>query len=118
MADYIVPTNWKFDGSKDADTVRYLLPGHTVQSPRFAIIDRKVPTSSGGIPQYRIRIFEGFTDANGVTVTTRNTLDFTCRWPQVAPAANVKANIGLLGAMLVDVDFQSDIVDEQLLPRV
>lgn len=117
MADFIIPANWKFDGSKDADTVRYLLPGHSVQTPHFAILDRKVPVAAGGVPQYRIRFFEGFVDADGVTISTRNTVELTCRWPQSAPAVNVIANIALMGVLCSNVDLQSDIVNEQLLPR-
>lgn len=117
MADFIIPASWKFDGSKDADTVRYLLPGHSVLTPHFAIIDRKVPVAAGGVPQYRIRFFEGFVDTDDVTISTRNTVELTCRWPQSAPEANVIANIALMGTLCSNVNLQSNIVHEQLLPR-
>lgn len=119
MADYVVPVGWKFNGAQ-ADQTTFTLPGHTVAQPRLAIFDRKVPSFNGNgsaIPSYRVRIIRGVVDADGEPVPTRVTADITIRWPLEAASADVQSDIAAIAATLSDVDFQSDVVDEQLLPR-
>lgn len=119
MADYVVPVDWKFNGSQ-ADQTTFTLPGHTVAQPRLAIFDRKVPSFNGNgskVPSYRVRVVRGVVDAEGHALPTRVTADITIRWPLEAAPADVKSDMAAIAAVLADVDFQGDVVDEQLLPR-
>lgn len=120
MVDYVVPTGWKFYGSNNGNQTTFTLPGHTTANPRLALFDRRVPSSSpqGAVsPSYRIRIVRGISDAEGNPVQQRVVCDFTVRWPLVADSLDVIADIATIAATLSDVDMQSDMVDEQLLPR-
>lgn len=119
MPNYVVPVDFSFNGST-ADQTTFLLAGHTVAEPRLAIFDRKVPSFNGNgskVPSYRVRIVRGVTDTDGEVVATRVTADVTIRWPLEAVPADVIADIAQLSAILADVDFQTDVVNEQRLPR-
>jgi hypothetical protein len=63
MADYTVPTTWKYYGSNGPDSSTFIVEGHTPAAPRLRIFDRKSPklqrdgqTSSA---QYRFRSIKG-----------------------------------------------------------
>lgn len=120
MADFAVPTGWKFYGNNNGGSQTiFTLPGHTVTKPRLAIFDRQVPRNNGKTvsnPMYRIRVTEGVVDADGNPVLSKVSVDCTIRWPQLADSADVIADIALLASTLADVDLQDDIVNELLLP--
>lgn len=119
MPDFAPTADMKFFSDRE-DQTTFTLTGHTVKKPRLAIFDRKVPVVNGNgtsVPWYRIRIIEGVEDADGNVIPTRITCDLTIRWPLEAAPADVIADIAKLASLVSDVDLQSDIADEQLLPR-
>lgn len=119
MPDFVPTVDMKLFSSKE-DQTTFTLTGHTVKRPYLAIFDRKVPVVNGNgtsVPWYRIRIIRGVLDSAGDPIQTRVTCDVTIRWPLEALSADAIADIAKLGSLLSNVDLQSDIVDEQLLPR-
>lgn len=80
-----VPATWRlFGASSDGSQQTYTRPGHTVQEPRLAIIDRTVAVFDGNrgkwsVPTYRVRVADGVLDADGNPDPTRTLLDMTCR---------------------------------------
>nr|URG16486.1 MAG: coat protein [Leviviridae sp.] len=119
MPDYKAPVGWKFYGST-SDQTTFTLPGHTVAAPRLAIFDRKVPQSNGGKltnPNYKVRIIYGFADVDGNPLESRAVIEANIRWPVAADGSVIEGAIDIMGEMLTNVDFQDDVVAEQLLPR-
>lgn len=80
-----VPATWRFYGaSSDGSQVTYTRPGHTVQEPRLAIIDRKTAVFDANrqkwsVPEYRVRVIDGVLDKDGNPDPTRTLADLTCR---------------------------------------
>jgi len=120
MSDYLTPEGSKFYGSQ-GDQTTFVMPGHTVGTPYLLIFDRKVPQSNGqggtSNPSYRVRVIRGLKDAEDVPLETRAVVDINIRWPAKAVASDVVAMIAVAGEILSSVDFQDDVVNEQLLPR-
>lgn len=118
--DYVAPAGWKFYGSNNGNQTTFTLPGHTVSAPYLAIFDRRVPSNSGGAttnPSYRVRFIRGYTDSEGRPLEARALVDINIRWPLASTPASVKELLAVASAALGNVDFQGDVVDEQLLPR-
>lgn len=119
MSNYTPTEDMIYDGASSADSVSFQLPGHTRSSPHFVIFDRKVPTAQSTMAEYRIRVIQGFLDAEGGRVKNRAVLECTSRIPLdgVGVATAVKANIGRLATMLADQNLVNQMVDTQILPR-
>jgi hypothetical protein len=121
MADYTVPTTWKYYGSNGPDSSTFIVEGHTPAAPRLRIFDRKSPklqrdgqTSSA---QYRFRSIQGTVDASG-TPDGKAIVETTIRWNGGgATPTIVKALLAEHATELSDVELHSDAVDELLLPR-
>lgn len=119
MPNYVPSTDMVYDGASSADSVSYQLPGHTVSEPHFMIIDRKVPTTRSTTAEYRIRIYQGFLDAEGTRVPERSVLELTCRRPVsgVGVIDAVKGNITRLAGMLSDAALVDQMANTQILPH-
>lgn len=118
MPDFTLPSTWKWNGSASKDQTSFLLPGHTVKNPRLAIFSRTVPSSTGSqVPSVKVKFVEGVSGSDGIPISTRINAEFTFRWPLEADVSVAKALFAELAAVLSDVNFQSDMVDEQYLPR-
>jgi hypothetical protein len=116
MPLYELPVGASFDDSIK-DQTKFTLTGHSVTTPHLVIFDRKVPTSVGAVPSYRIRVIKGEEDEDGIPLSTKPIIDTNIRWDQGATASSVKGLLAYLGAVLSDTDFQDDVVDAQRLPR-
>lgn len=119
MPKYVPPTDMVYDGASSADSVSYQLPGHSVTTPHYMIIDRKVPHARSTTAEYRIRIIQGFLNAEGQRVNERAVLEMTCRRPitGVAVVDSVKGNIARLASMLGDEMLVDQISNTQILPH-
>lgn len=119
MSNYSPTEDMIYDGASSADSVSFQLPGHSRTTPHFVIFDRKVPAARSTMAEYRIRVIQGFLDAEGARIDNRAVLECTNRIPLdgVGVAEAVKANIGRLAVMLADPAMVNQMVTSLILPR-
>lgn len=119
MSNYSPTADMIYDGASSADSVSFQLPGHTRTKPHFVMFDRKVPNARSTMAEYRIRVIQGFLDAEGARVDNRAVLECVNRIPLdgVGVADEVKANIGRLAVMLADPALVDQMVNSLILPR-
>lgn len=119
MSNYTPTADMIYDGASSADQVSFQLPGHNRATPHFVVFDRKVPTSRSTTAEYRIRVVQGFLNAEGVRVENRAVLECINRVPLegVGTSEAIKANIGRLATMLADPGLVNQMVDTLILPK-
>lgn len=79
---FTVPSTWAVY-KDEGDQVTYTRPGHSVQQPRLAMVNRTVASFDikrglWSTPKYRVRVFDGVLDAKGNPDPTRTYFDLTC----------------------------------------
>lgn len=122
MADFTVPGTWTHDGDTLNQSI-YRVSGHTAQENYLVIFDRKLSVASNGSfskPSYRVRVIRSFLDANSVPISSKAVFDGNMSWPSDLSSSqitDVKAMLTLVGAIYSDVEFPSDVVDDQRIPR-
>jgi len=120
VADITIPGTWTYDGSANQNQSTYRVTGHTVQENYLVIFDRKPSVLNGSTysrPSFRVRVIRSFIDADSEPLDSKAVIDMNITFPIAAPAASVKAMIGVLATLVSDVEFQSDVVDDLDIPR-
>lgn len=111
---FTVPNTWKFHSSSgNGNSITFTLPGHTVQTPAYAMINRIAPVFDNkrrtwSVPSYRVRTYFGVLDAEGTPDPTKTQTDLTCR---CSVASDGKSKGALAVNALLAVVNQPDFVD-------
>lgn len=106
--------------SDSENQVTYILNGHTAEAPKLLIFDRKPSVYQNGqfsIPTVRIRVLEGLVDSEDKPLATKITFDLTIRWPHGASTTTIGSRLADLSTVLGSVDFVTELVEKQQLPR-
>lgn len=117
---HILPVGWSEYGRNGPNSVTFLRPGHTVQEPRLAIVDRKPAVANGNgfsVPSYRVRLIDGHLDADGAPLKERSIVDLTIRQPVNATTAPITASIAALATMVGGAEFVNDATVDLMFPR-
>lgn len=122
---FTVPATWRFYGaSSDGSQVTFTRPGHTVQEPRLAIVDRKIGVFDSNrqrwsTPEYRVRVVDGVLDADGNPDPTRTIADLTCR-SSLASNGGARGDEVVADLLLIidQTDFASAAYIGQVFPTV
>lgn len=115
-----VTPDFEFDSSQNnGDQVVFYRSNSTVKEPRFALISRKRATYDTSAktyskPEYRVRLFVGDVDADGLPRPERIIADLTLGFPVWSDTADITEVIGDLAAMISSPEFQPMVESLQL----
>ena len=118
-----LPAGWQFFGSaNNGNSVTFVLPGHTAETPRLAIFKRVIPTYNNGVwskPSYTAKVSFGLLDADGAPV--RPLLEVGTdgiRWPMGAASFGTTFDAAHAAfESIISADGFAEMVKSQAFPR-
>ena len=115
MPTSYVPDTYEFDSAQsDGNQVTFYRSNSTVQEPRFLLIDRKRPVyddrnQTWSVPEYRIRVYKGQTDSEGIPRKSKLICELSFRFPVYAVEADVDEALTDVAALVGGTGFNDSV---------
>lgn len=106
-----VPSDFEFDSSQNnGDQVVFYRSNSTAQEPRFLLISRKRATYNAASatwskPEYRVRIYVGDVDGDGIPRPERLLADLSIGFPVWSDPADMSEVLSDLAAIINSAEF-------------